>query len=113
MNAIANHIRISDLPYYCKSSSFRHVLPELDCHWSDLHRSFPFLLAITGNIATRETFPFDKKDYRLTGKVFTFLRRATPRGWHQLSYTFEIVEKVTTGEQFAILREVVRGGPTW
>lgn len=113
MNTLAKYIRISDLPCYTKSMSFRHVLPELDCHWSDLHRSFPFIIATTGNIATAETFPFDKKEYRRTGLVFSFRRRWTVRGWHQLSYTFEILEKVSTGEQFAIIRDVVRGGPVF
>lgn len=114
MNAITNNIRISELPYYCKSSSFRHVLPELDCHWSSEHCSYPFVLAITGNIATAETFPFNRKEYRRTGRCYQFLRRANFRGgWHQLSFTFEILEKVATGEQVAILREVVRGGKTY
>lgn len=113
MNTITANIRISELPYYCKSASFRQVCPELNCHWSDRHCSFPFILATTGNIATAKTFPFNRKEYRLTGDRFTFLRRWMPMGLHQLSYTFDIVEKVATGEQFAILREIVRGGPTW
>lgn len=115
MNAIANNIRIADLPYYVKSSSFRHVLPELDCHWSSEHRSFPFVLAVTGNIATAETFPYNRQEYRRTGKCFRFLRRANYRGgewrgWYQLSFTFEILENLVTGEQVAIIRDVVRGG---
>ena len=110
MNAIANNIRISELPSYVKCFSHQDILPELDCHWSSEHRSFPFVLAITGNIATAETFPYNRKEYRRTGKCYQFLRRHTCRGWHQLSYTFEILEKVATGEQVAILREVVRGG---
>ena len=115
----ANYIRISDLPAYIKTSSRRHPLPELNCHWaSDARQSYPFILAITGNIATAETFPYNKQDYRRTGRCYRFLRRANYRGgefrgWGQLSFTFEILEKVTTGEQFAILREVVRGGETY
>ena len=110
MNAITNNIRISELPSYVKCFSHLTVLPELDCHWSSEHRSFPFVLAITGNIATAETFHYNRKEYRRTGKCYQFLRRYTFRGWHQLSYTFEILEKVATGEQVAILRDVVRGG---
>ena len=118
MNAIANNIRISDLPYYCKSSCSCRPLPELNCYWSHEHCSFPFVLAITGNIATAETFPYNRKEYRRTGKCYQFLRRANYRGgkycgWHQLSFTFEILEKIATGEQVAILREVVRGGETY
>lgn len=106
MNTITNNIRIADLPNYVKSSSSRHVLPELDCYWDVTRRSFPFILAITGNIATAETFPYNRKEYRRTGNCYQFLRR----GRHQLSFTFEIIKRVATGEQFAILREVVRGG---
>lgn len=114
MNTITNNIRISDLPCYVKSFSSRHVLPELDCHWSEVHCSFPFILAMTGNIATAETFPYNRKEYRLTGDGFSFPRRANFRGgWHQLSFTFDIVEKVATGEQFAILHNVERGGLVW
>lgn len=119
MNTLVNNIRIVDLPDYVKSVSFRQVLPELNCHWaSNARRSFPFVLAITGNIATVETFPFNRKEYRRTGNCYTFLRRANYRdgeycGWHQLSFTFEILEKVTTGEQVAILREVIRGGKVY
>lgn len=115
MNAIANNIRISELPYYCKSSCSRHPLPELNCHWSSEHRSYPFILAITGNIATAETFPFNRKEFRRTGKVYTFTRRAryhhdTYLGRTTLEFSFEILEKVVTGEQFAIIRDVVRNG---
>lgn len=115
MNAIANNIRIADLPYYVKSSSSRHVLPELDCYWSREHRSFPFVLAATGNIATAKTFPYNRQEYRRMGKCFRFLRRANyrggeHRGWYQLSFTFEILENLVTGEQVAIIRDVDRGG---
>jgi len=113
MNTITNNIRISNLPYYCKASCTRHPLPELNCYWADCHRSFPFVLAITGNIATAETFPFNRQEYRRTGNLYTFTRRHLNRGWHQLTYTFEILEKVATGEQVAILREVVRGGEVY
>lgn len=115
MNKLLNNIRISDLPHYVKSSSFRHVLPELDCNWAfDSHGTYPFVLAITGNIATAETFPYNRKEYRRTGRCYQFLRRANHRGgWNQLSFTFEILEKITTGEQVAILRDVVRGGRTY
>lgn len=119
MSKLLNNIRISDLPGYVKSSSFRQRTPELNCYWdSDARRSFPFILAITGNIATAETFPYNRKEYRRTGHCYKFLRRANYRdgefrGWHQLSFTFEILEKVATGEQVAILREVVRGGETY
>lgn len=114
MNKLLNNIRISDLPGYVKSSSFRQRTPELNCYWSSEHCSFPFVLAITGNIATAETFPYNRKEYRRTGRCYQFLRRANYRGgWHQLSFTFEILEKVATGEQVAILREVVRGGETY
>ena len=115
MNKLLNNIRISDLPGYVKSSSFRQRTPELNCHWaSDARRSFPFVLAITGNIATAETFPYNRKEYCRTGRCYKFLRRANYRGgWHQLSFTFEILEKVATSEQVAILREVVRGGETY
>ena len=115
MNTLTNNIRISDLPSYVKSSSSHHILPELDCHWaSDARCSFPFVLAITGNIATAETFPYNRKEYRRTGRCYKFLRRTNYRGgWHQLSFTFETLEKVATGEQVAILREVVRGGETY
>lgn len=106
MNTLANNIRIADLPNYVKSSSSRHVLPELDCHWSEARRSFPFVLAITGNIATAETFPYNRQEYRRTGVCYRFLRR----GQRRLSFTFEILEKVATGEQVAILQDVVRGG---
>ena len=118
MTTLADNIRISDLPHYIKSSSFKRVTPELDCHWSDVHRSYPFILAITGNIATARTFPYDKKEYRRIGQCYTFRRRANYRGgkfygWNQLSFTFEILEKVATGEHFAIIRSVVRGGPVY
>lgn len=115
MNKLLNNIRISDLPDYVKSSSFRQRTPELNCYWeSDNPRSYPFILAITGNIATAETFPYNRKEYRRTGRYYRFLRRANHRGgWHQLSFTFEILEKVATGEQVAILQEVVRGGRTY
>lgn len=126
MNALTNNIRISELPSFVKTSGRRFgknctpysVVPELDCHWSSEHRSFPFVLAATGNIATAETFPYNRKEYRRTGHCYQFLRRANYRGgefrgWHQLSFTFEILEKVATGEQVAILREVVRGGKTY
>ena len=119
MNTIANNIRIADLPCYVKSSSFRQRTPELNCYWaSDARRSFPFVLAVTGNIATANTFPYNRKEYRRTGRCYRFLRRAnyrggTYRGWYQLSFTFEILEKVATGEQVAILRDVVRGGPVY
>lgn len=119
MSNLTNNIRIADLPCYIKSSSFRQRTPELDCYWdSNARCSFPFVLAITGNIATAETFPYNRKEYRRTGRCYRFLRRANyrggmRRGWYQLSFTFEILEKVTTGEQVAILREVVRGGPVY
>jgi len=115
MNALTNNIRIADLPTYIKTSSTRRPLPELNCHWaSDSHGSYPFVLAVTGNIATAATFPYNRKEYRRTGRCYKFLRRANYRGgWHQLSFTFEILEKVATGEQVAILREVVRGGDTY
>lgn len=116
--ALTANIRISDLPYYVKCSCSRHPLPELNCYWSDKNRSYPFVLAITGNIATAATFPYNRQEYRRTGNLFTFRRRANYRGgefrgWYQLSFTFEILEKVATGEQVAILREVVRGGPVF
>lgn len=111
MNRIANYIRISELPYYCKSSSFQQVCPELDCYWSDVNRSFPFILAITGNIATAETFPFNRQEYRRTGDVFTYTRRAFPHGGRcSLEFSFEILEKIATGERFAIIKDVVQDG---
>ena len=118
MNTIVDNIRISDLPNYVKTWTRFEPLPELDCYWSEVRRSYPFVLAITGNIATAKTFPYNRKEYRRTGDCFSFTRRANYRGgefrgWHQLSFTFEILEKVATGEQFAILRDVVRGGPVW
>ena len=127
MNSLSNNIRISDLPNYIKTSAYhfanayggmRAVVPELNCHWSEVRRSYPFILAITGNIATAETFPYNRKEYRRTGDCFSFTRRANYRGgefrgWHQLSFTFEILEKIATGEQVAIIRDVVRGGPVY
>ena len=115
MNTLTANIRISDLPCYVKCSSSRRPTPELNCHWaSDARRSFPFILAATGNIATAETFPCNRREYRRTGRCYQFLRRANYRGgWYQLSFTFEILEKVATGEQVAILRKVVRGGETY
>lgn len=116
MNAIANNIRICELPDYCKCSSHRHPLPELNCYWaSDVRQSYPFILAVTGNIATAETFPYNRQEYCRTGRCYRFLRRANYRGgefrgWGQLSFTFEILEHIPTGEQFAIIRDVIRGG---
>ena len=107
MNRIANNFRISDLPYYVKCSSSRDVLPRLDCHWSGEHCDYPFVLAITGNIATAETFPYDKKDYRRTNRGYCFPRRfMCNRGWHRFEYTFSILENIHTGEKVAILADV-------
>ena len=119
MNTLANSIRISDLPSFIKTSTMRHPCPELNCHWaSNAQRSFPFVLAATGNIATAETFPYNRQEYRRTGRCYLFPRRAVYRGgefkgWGQLSFTFEILEKVATGEQVAILRDVRRGTDTY
>lgn len=127
MNSLSANIRISDLPNYVKTSASRFVnaygatrpvVPELNCYWSEVNRSYPFIIAATGNIATAETFPYNRKEYRRTGDCFSFTRRANYRGgefrgWHQLSFTFEILEKVATGEQVAIIRRVTRGGPVW
>lgn len=111
MNAIANNIRICELPDYCKCSSHRHPLPELDCLWSSLHWSYPFILAITGNIATAETFPYNRKEYRQTGDIFQYTRRANPgHGRQGLEFVFEILEHIPTGKQFAIIQDVIRGG---
>ena len=113
MNAIANYITIANLPHYVKCSSSRNIIPELNCYWSSNdRRSYPFIISITGNIATAVTFPYNRKEYRRTGRLFTFRRRYMNHlsGWHQLSYTFEILEKVATGEQFAIIYDVERGG---
>lgn len=118
MNALANYIRISDLPYHVTTGCFGRYVPELNCHWSSEHRSYPFVLAATGNIATAETFPYNRQEYRRTGKCYLFPRRSVYRGgkfcgWGQLSFTFEILEKVATGEQVAILRDVRRGTDTY
>lgn len=111
MNNMTNYITIANLPNYIKCSSYRHILPELNCYWSDLNCSFPFILAITGNIATPETFPYDKKEYRYTGNVIHYTRRYIPNhGLHGLEYYFMILEKVSTGERFAILKNVIRNG---
>mgnify|MGYP007038179317 CR=1 FL=1 len=111
MNTIANYIRISDLPYYCKASSSKQVCPQLNCYWSDCHCSFPFILAATGNIATIQTFPFNRREYRRTCEIFHFTRRALPNGgFCGLEFSFEIIEKVTTGEKFALIRDVIRNG---
>lgn len=123
MNSLSANIRISDLPSYVKTPDYiytnayggtRPVVPELNCYWSQYNRSYPFILAATGNIATAKTFPYNRKEYRRVGLCFSFKRRSNYRGgWHQLYFTFEILEKVATGEQFAILREVIRRGPRY
>ena len=117
-SSLSANIRISDLPNYIKTGCFGRYVPELNCFWSEVRRSYPFVIAITGNIATAETFPYNRKEYRRTGDCFTFTRRANYRGgefrgWHQLTFTFEILEKVATGEQVAIIRRVTRGGPVY
>lgn len=110
MDTLTNSIRISALPSYVKTATSRKILPELNCYWSSEHRSYPFVLAITGNIATAETFPYERNEYLRIGLQYHFPARflSSRRSYHGLDYVFDIVENKKTGEQMAILLRVTR-----